>query len=158
MIRPSRFGFNAETATTNAFQTDSVHGDVAGQALNEFDDAVRRMRDEGIHIIMLDEDPRAQTPDAVFPNNWISFHHPDLLILYPMQHPSRRRERRPKEVMELLNANGFTVNETFDLTGYEKTGQFLEGTGSLVFDGQAMTSYASKSTRTHAQPLQELCR
>ena len=86
--------------------------------------------------------PAPAKPDAVFPNNWVSFHADGTVVLYPMQSPSRRAERRPEALAPALQELGFAVERMLDLTHHESAGKFLEGTGSLVLDHVARVAYA----------------
>jgi N-acetylglutamate synthase-like GNAT family acetyltransferase len=157
MVRPSHFGFNPETAATNRFQSEAGIEGAARKAASEFEAVVIRLHAEGIETIILNDDPGAATPDAVFPNNWVSFHHTGQVIIYPMMNPSRRRERRPELIAELMERHGLDVNELAHLTSFESSGKFLEGTGSVVFDHTRRIAYAAKSPRTHPEPLKKLC-
>ncbi|MCB1624244.1 MAG: amidinotransferase [Pseudomonadales bacterium] len=159
MVRPANFGFNPETAASNRFQrADEVHADDAG-ALGraEFDAAVRALRSEGIQVVVAQDQLDPCCPDAVFPNNWVSFHEDGTVVLYPMEAPSRRRERR-REIADLVAAQtSFVVRRWVDLTSHEAEGRFLEGTGSLVIDHRERVAYASRASRTHQTVLHEWC-
>ncbi len=137
MIRPARFGFNPETAATNAFQHD---GD-ATNALQEFDAASEILADAGVEVHVFEDTPEPITPDAIFPNNWVSFHEQGA-VLYPMLAPSRRAERR----LDILEALGKRV--FLDMTHHEEEGRFLEGTGSLVLERNEKFAFACISPRT----------
>jgi hypothetical protein len=148
LIRPLSPAYNPETATSNAFQ-QMPEADAATnrqRVQQEFDDFAATLRSEGVDVIVIDDTPSPQKPDAVFPNNWISFHADGKVILYPMFAPSRRRERR-MDVVETLRKR-FVITEVIDLSVYEKEGRFLEGTGSFVFDHVNKVAYASLSPRT----------
>jgi hypothetical protein len=155
MIRPVRFGFNEETAATNAFQ-DLEHAaqtrDVAQEdALREFDEMVRQLRAAGVDVIVVEDTPEPYTPDSIFPNNWISFHNNGTVILYPMQAENRRLERR-RDILDLLEER-FYVNRLVDLSAFEGEGKFLEGTGSMVLDRKFKVAYACLSPRTSEEGL-----
>ncbi len=155
MVRPSHFGFNVETALTNAFQDDSLMGDseVSIAARLQFDHFADMLRSNNIDVIVFDEnDPR--TPDAVFPNNWVSFHEDGKVALYPMMTKNRRLERREDILFHL--GRRFEVSSVLDLSGYEKEEKYLEGTGSIVFDYIHKIAYACRSPRTH-EPLFRMC-
>lgn len=153
MIRPARFGANPETAASNRFQqNDGADGGTAGAAAREFDGLVRALTDAGIEVHAVPDSPDPPKPDACFPNNWVSFHADGSVVLYPMMAPSRRTERRA-EPIAVLEAAGFRVTRTIDLSGWEARGEFLEGTGSLVLDRCHRTAYACRSPRTTAAAL-----
>lgn len=155
MIRPVRFESNPETATTNRFQ-GRVGASAAEQqraALGEFDALVAALRKHGIEALVYDDMPEPHTPDSIFPNNWVSFHADGRVVLYPMQAPNRRLERRLDIIDSLDKDHGFVVSEVVDLSGHEADGQYLEGTGSMVLDRSGRVAYACLSPRTHLAPL-----
>src|SRR6266850_1515939 len=159
MVRPASFGFNPETASTILFQrepTETSRRDIERRARMEFDLLAGRSRDAGVEVIIVEDKEDLNTPDAVFPNNWVSFHHDGTVVLYPMLAPSRRPERR-RDIIENLQSSGFRVSRVVDLTHHEDHGRFLEGTGSVVFDHVARRAYASISPRTSPDVLNELC-
>lgn len=155
MIRPVNFAFNLQTAESNAFQdTDSQALDVTitqENALREFDVMVSQLRAIGVNVIVYDDTPKPYTPDSIFPNNWVSFHHSGKVCLYPMQAENRRLERRT-DIIEELSAN-YHVEKIIDLTSFEQEGKFLEGTGSLVLDRMHRIAYACLSPRTNEEVL-----
>lgn len=159
MVRPAAFGYNAETAGTNRFQTapQSTASDDAVSALREFDAMVVALRSEGIDVCVAQDSPQPAKPDAIFPNNWVSFHADGTVVLYPMCAPNRRIERRTEIVNDVVCTLGFTVRRTIDLSAHEKAGRYLEGTGSLVLDHRARVAYACRSERTHADVFREWC-
>src|SRR6478609_1197129 len=134
MVRPRHFGFNAETAATNRFQRAGAAADVGLQARMEFDAFAAALSAEGVTVCVAEDSEEPRKPDAVFPNNWVSFHADGTVVLYPMQAVSRRAERRAAIVEAVVRDTGFVVRRTVDLTHHEKSGRFLEGTGSLVLD------------------------
>lgn len=148
LIRPFSPGYNPETAASNAFQqvADAAEESTRREVRQEFDRFAATLRAEGVDVIVVDDTPSPQKPDAVFPNNWVSFHSDGRVILYPMFAPSRRRERRQEVVDELRKR--FVVKEVVDLSGYEKENRYVEGTGSLVFDHENHVTYACLSPRT----------
>jgi hypothetical protein len=170
MIRPVNFSFNAETAVNNSFQvapsapspaaaSRAPHppaGEAQSQALKEFEDFVKLLRDNGVDVTVIDDTPEPYTPDSIFPNNWVSFHEQDLVCLYPMYAANRRLERKPG-VLESL-ARSFRIGQTLDFTGYERDGLFLEGTGSMVLDREYKIAYACLSPRTDRKVLLDFCR
>lgn len=160
MVRPANFAFNAETAENNAFQSrDSAMGadEMRRRALAEFDGFVALLRDAGVHVIVAEDTPSPARPDAVFPNNWVTFHQEGLIVTYPMFAPSRRIERR-EDIIELVTAAGFPVSRRIHLERSEELGTFLEGTGSIIFDHRNRLAYACLSPRTDAGLLEQLCR
>jgi hypothetical protein len=149
MVRPTAFGPNAETEASNAFQTrDAALDGIAERALTEFDSAVAALSDAGIDVHVAPGRAEGDCPDEIFPNNWVSFHADGSVVLYPMLAVNRRRERRAEIVASLARSANFQVTRTIDLSGYERDGRFLEGTGSLVLDRTARTAYAGISPRT----------
>jgi len=158
MVRPEHFGYNAETAGTNRFQSPDGAEAVAPQALAEFDAFAAALAAEGVSVCIAADSRSQRLPDAVFPNNWVSFHADGTLVLYPMQAQNRRAERRPEVIDAVVRDLGFVVRRTLDLTHHEKAGRFLEGTGSLVLDNRARVAYACRSPRTDEQVAAEWAR
>ena len=148
MVRPKHFGFNAETAASNRFQRPGGSGETAVQAQAEFDAFAAALAGEGVTVCIAQDSDEPRKPDAVFPNNWVSFHPDGTVVLYPMQAVNRRAERRREVIDSVVRDTGFQVRRTLDFTHYEKSGRFLEGTGSLVLDHVARVAYASRSPRT----------
>jgi hypothetical protein len=158
MIRPAAFGFNPETAASNRFQQNAgAASDAANTAIDEFDAAVRALRSEGVQVCVIEDAPEPKRPDAVFPNNWVSFHRDGTVVLYPMESPTRRRERRRDAVEQLCRATGFQITRWVDLSPHENRGAYLEGTGSLVLDHVGRVAYAARSSRTHESVVQDWC-
>ncbi|TNE58943.1 MAG: amidinotransferase [Bacteroidetes bacterium] len=159
MVRPVNFGFNAETAASNAFQhndTSLSPEAIRRQAVEEFDAFVNALREAGVQVIVAQDSARPVKPDAVFPNNWVTFHQEGFLVTYPMFAPTRRRERR-RQVLDTVLKEGFSSEKRINLEFNEKIDRFLEGTGSIIFDHQHRLAYACLSTRTDAALLQDLC-
>jgi hypothetical protein len=159
MVRPASFGFNPDTAPSFMFQretTEANRREIERRARMEFDLLAGRLREAGVEVIIAEDQEKMKTPDAVFPNNWVSFHHDGTVVLYPMLAPSRRPERR-RDIIEKLKTGGFRVSRVIDLTHHEDDGRFLEGTGSVVFDHADHIAYANISPRTNEQVLEELC-
>ncbi len=127
------------------------------RALAEFDAMVSRLREEGIHVMVFEDDPEADTPDALFPNNWVSFHADGRIALYPMQAPNRRSERREDILADLEFVHGFDVTEIVDFSEFEEHEKFLEGTGSMVLDRVHHRAYAARSPRTDRDALEAFC-
>ena len=155
MIRPVKFGFNAETAVNNAFQMEMTDERTQERALEEFDGFVQILRNNGLDVMVIDDDPLPHTPDSIFPNNWISFHGNGFICLYPMYAPNRRAERKA-DILEKIGKK-FKVRNTLDLTHFEEEGLFLEGTGSMVLDRDNKLAYACLSPRTDKKVLQAFC-
>jgi hypothetical protein len=155
MVRPKHFGYNAETAGTNRFQTPGESGDTAHRALSEFDAFAAALAGEGVTVCVAPDSDARRLPDAVFPNNWVSFHGDGTVVLYPMQAENRRAERRSEVIDAVVRDTGFTVRRTVDLTHHEKDGRYLEGTGSLVLDHRERVAYACRSPRTHEVVAEE---
>jgi hypothetical protein len=159
MVRPASFGFNPDTAPSFMFQreiTESNRKEIERRARMEFDLLAGRLREAGVEVIIVEDKEDLNTPDAVFPNNWVSFHHDGTVVLYPMFAPSRRPERR-RDIIEKLEASRYRVSRMIDLTHHEDHGRFLEGTGSVVFDHADHLAYANLSARTNEDVLRELC-
>ena len=160
MVRPKAFGFNPETALTNTFQHpqgDEIP-DPADVAVAEFEQLVGALLSEGVSVCTVDDSVHPAKPDAVFPNNWVSFHEDGTVVLYPLQSASRRPERRQGILDAVVRELSFKVKRLIDLTRFESEGKFLEGTGSLVLDHVARVAYASLSPRTHPAVLAEWAR
>ena len=159
MIRPARFGYNEETAANNSFQHKPEQSlNIQQQALNEFDAFAQQLTDVGVNVIVIPDTTEPQKPDAIFPNNWISFHDEDTVVLYPMYATNRRTERRKDILQTLKNNHRFQISNTIDLTHYEVESKFLEGTGSLVLDRVNRIAYASVSERTSPELVEEFCK
>ncbi|WP_238395265.1 citrulline utilization hydrolase CtlX [Mucilaginibacter sp. 14171R-50] len=156
MIRPVAFGFNAQTAQSNAFQKqDADQQAVQQKAQQEFDDFVKVLRDNDVNVTVINDTAEPHTPDSIFPNNWISFHDTGDIFLYPMQAENRRLERR-EDIIRQLEGN-FKANHVIDLSRHEAKNQFLEGTGSMVLDRENKIAYACLSPRTNAEVLKAFC-
>lgn len=149
MIRPARFSFNFETSSTNSFQQNLVIRDnIHAQALVEFDAMVDQLRNHDIDVVVTQSD-NVNTPDALFPNNWISFHHDGNVVIYPMLSKNRRLEKEVKFP--------FSYNRLIDLSYFEEQAMYLEGTGSIVFNHNSKVAYAVISPRTNVEVLTQLC-
>lgn len=156
MIRPTWFSYNLQTAATNIFQKAAIGTaeEIYNKAVAEFDHALHRMQKLNLDIKVFDQSDK-ETPDAVFPNNWISFHDDGKIILYPMLTVNRRKERSVDIVNTLKEQ--FAIKEIIDLTHFENENKFLEGTGSIVFDHINRHAYACLSERTNADVIKKLC-
>jgi hypothetical protein len=155
MIRPVDFKFNEQTAGNNKFQIASTEIDVQTEALKEFDGFVELLRKNDVDVTVVDDTLQPETPDSIFPNNWVSFHEDGSVYLYPMFSENRRLERR-KEILESLKTR-FEVNHVSDLSFYEMQYAFLEGTGSMVLDRANKIAYACLSVRTDEEVLNNFC-
>ncbi len=160
MIRPYTFRYNDETAQSNHFQ--SAEGKetpeaIAKKAEAEFDQFREILKQAGVQLYIFQDDAFPDTPDAVFPNNWMSFHGDGRVAIYPMYAESRRGERR-EEMFEILADDfGFRVDEIEDFTHFENEGIYLEGTGSMVLDRMHRVAYAALSPRTDVLALDTFC-
>lgn len=157
MIRPVNFGFNEQTAGSNAFQNrNTEQQQVQDKALKEFDGFVSILRENGVEVIVIDDTPEPHTPDSIFPNNWVSFHKDGTVFLYPMMAENRRLERREDIINQLEDE--FQVKHVIDLSRFEHEHKFLEGTGSMVLDRENKIAYACLSPRTDKGVLEEFCK
>ena len=117
MIRPVAFRFNEQTAVNNYYQQvlEGVTADqVQEQAQNEFDTFVTKLRAKGIEVVVVQDTLEPNTPDSIFPNNWISFHQDGRVGLYPMCADNRRLERREDILTTLMKQYNFVINEVID--------------------------------------------
>ncbi|WPU96858.1 arginine deiminase-related protein [Mucilaginibacter sabulilitoris] len=152
MIRPVSFGFNEQTADSNAFQNrDADQQAVQDKALAEFNGFVNTLKENGVSVTVIDDTPQPHTPDSIFPNNWVSFHADGNVFLYPMQAENRRLERREDIISKLEDS--FKVAHVIDLSRFEAENKFLEGTGSMVLDRENKIAYAGLSPRTDQEVL-----
>jgi hypothetical protein len=158
MVRPARFGCNAQTAESNAFQAkpESLAGeDLQGIALREFHGLAEVLERAGVEVLIAPDSAQPPKPDAIFPNNWVSFHHDGTVALYPMLAPNRRFERRDEVLQQVVRNGAFRVSRTVDLTHRESEDKYLEGTGSVVLDRVHRIAYACSSPRTDLDVLGE---
>ena len=156
MLRPNHFGYNEQTAASNAFQRipeGMARGEIHEAAVREFEGLSAMLRDKGVEVIVFDDTEEPHTPDAIFPNNWISTHGDGSIVLYPMEGTNRRLERREEIVEHLRRECGF--RRVVDLTSFENEGRYLEGTGSMVLDRANSAVYACLSSRTDESVLRE---
>lgn len=158
MIRPIQFRMNEETAVNNYFQEELnlKNEEINKKAQQEFDDFVAKLRFVGVNVIVENDDKKGNTPDSVFPNNWVSFHENGDVALYPMFAENRRRERR-EEVLVRLEKEGFEIDNVIDYTEAEEEDFFLEGTGSILMDRQNERAYCALSARADEQLFIEFC-
>lgn len=160
MVEPAAFGFNADTALTNRFQneTGGSADSIATAARAEFSALVATLRAAGIGVAVAEDSAAPPKPDAVFPNNWVSFHRDGSVVLYPMHGASRRAERREAVIDAVKAQLGFIERRRIDLSAEEQRARFLEGTGSLVLDHNARIAYACRSPRTDESLVREWAR
>jgi hypothetical protein len=151
LVRPASFAFHAEAAASNAFASAAPADRAA--VLREFDGVVAALSAAGIELLVLEDTPEPPKPDAIFPNNWVSFHEEGTVVLYPMATEARRLERNVDGLQALLAGVGFAVRRIVDLSFHERSGHFLEGTGSLVLDRPGRRAFANLSPRTDPQVI-----
>ncbi len=159
MIRPATFRSNEQTAVNNYYQKTVTHmasEDLLVAAQNEFDAFVAKLEAKGIRVIVVDGIAKDDTPDAHFPNNWISFHQDGTVALYPMFAANRRRERR-EDVLDILETKGFKITTVMDYTSAEEEAVFLEGTGSILMDRVHKKAYCALSPRADEALFIEFC-
>lgn len=159
MVRPAHFAFNEETAASNAFQSRDQRltpAQMEQQALEEFDGFVEQLRAAEVQVIVANDSVKPVKPDAVFPNNWVTFHQEGFVVTYPMFAPTRRRERRRQIITQVLH-EGFQSDRRLNFEFNEKRDRYLEGTGSIIFDHIHRLAYACLSPRTDEQLLDDLC-
>jgi hypothetical protein len=159
LVRPASFAFNPQTADSNVFQSNATGGvaDVASRALPEFDGLHSALQSAGVRCCVVADTPEPPRPDAVFPNNWCSWHSDGTLVLYPLLAESRRAERREAIIAAVVAATGFRIRRRLDLSAREGDGRYLEGTGSLVLDRAGRVAYACRSPRPADALLREGC-
>lgn len=159
MIRPVAFRMNEQTAVNNYYQKvldGLLPATVNAKAQEEFDAFVKKLRSVGVHVVVVDDTLTPDTPDSIFPNNWISFHENGNVTLYPMFAENRRLERR-EEILDILEDEGFVINEIMDYTEAEMDNIFLEGTGSLLLDRANGKAYCALSPRADEELFIEFC-
>ncbi len=158
MIRPVNFRMNEQTAVNNYFMEEMELGaeTINKKAQREFDAFVSVLREKGIQVITVDDRLERDTPDSIFPNNWISFHRNGTVVVYPMFAENRRKERRD-DLLDILENEGFHIEQLIDYTSAEEEGLFLEGTGSIIMDRENQKVYCALSERAHEELLIEFC-
>lgn len=158
MIRPAQFRMNEQTAVNNYFQSQTglTPKEVVTKAQQEFDAYVAVLRSKGVQVTVVQDTEDPDTPDALFPNNWVSFHSDGTVVLYPMFAENRRLERR-EAILEILEEDGFLISEVMDYTAAENENIFLEGTGSLLLDRVNKKAYCALSVRAHEDLFIEFC-
>lgn len=159
MIRPIAFRMNEQTAVNNYYQKvlDNLTPETVNfKAQQEFDAFVEKLKSVGINVIVVQDTKEPDTPDSVFPNNWISFHETGDVVLYPMFAENRRLERR-EDVLDLIEDAGFEISEIMDYTSAEEDNVFLEGTGSIILDRENSKAYCALSPRADEELFIEFC-
>lgn len=159
MIRPSSFRMNEQTRDTNFFQRDIQNvlpNAIQAQAVKEFDVFVQKLRDAGVYVIVVEDSDQPNTPDAIFPINWISFHQNGTVGIYPMYAENRRGERR-EDILNILEDDGFLIEDVIDYSSAEEEEIYLEGLGSLVLDRVHKNAYCAISPRTDEDLAIEFC-
>jgi hypothetical protein len=159
MIRPVAFRMNEQTAVNNYYQKvidGLLPATVNAKAQQEFDDFVIKLRAVGVKVIVVNDTLNPDTPDSIFPNNWVSFHENGDAAMYPMFAENRRAERR-EEILDQLEEEGFKIENIVDYTSAEEDGYFLEGTGSLLLDRANQKAYCALSPRADEELFIEFC-
>lgn len=158
MVRPVNYRLNEETAINNFFQQtmDLSTEAITKKAQEEFDEFVSKLRKVGVEVIVVDDIKENDTPDSIFPNNWVSFHQNGNVALYPMFAENRRRERR-EDILLKIEERGFKIENIVDYTSGEKDDKFLEGTGVLILDHQNRKVYCALSSRADEDLTIEFC-
>lgn len=158
MIRPVAFRMNEQTAVNNYFQEDLEikNTEINKKAQQEFDDFVKKLRFKGVSVIVVDDRKESDTPDSIFPNNWVSFHDTGTVVVYPMFAENRRKERR-EDIFDILEKDGFEITDIVDYTAAEAEGVYLEGTGSILKDRVHQKAYCALSERADEELFIEFC-
>jgi len=158
MVRPVAFRMNEQTAVNNFFQEklQLKNEEINKKAQEEFDSFVKKLESVGVNVVVVNDKKELDTPDSIFPNNWVSFHQDGTAVVYPMFAENRRRERR-MDFFEELESMGFKINEVLDYTKAEEEGVFLEGTGSMILDRENQKAYCALSPRADEDLLIEFC-
>lgn len=159
MIRPVQFRMNEQTAVNNYYQKTIEHltpDAVNALAVEEFDAFVQKLQAAGIQVVVVDDTKEFDTPDSIFPNNWISFHKNGTIALYPMFAENRRFERK-ESVVEAIEEKGFSIKHVVDYSEAEQENLFLEGTGSIILDREYQKAYCALSPRADEQLFIEFC-
>lgn len=159
MVRPVAFRMNEQTTENNHFQKElkgMLPSAINAKAQQEFDSFVAKLRAVGVQVFVVEDTLETDTPDSIFPNNWISFHENGDVVLYPMFAENRRNERR-EDVLDFLEEKGFVIENVVDFSSAEEEGMFLEGTGSLVLDRANSKAYCALSPRADEELFIEFC-
>jgi len=149
---------NEQTAVNNYFMEDidMKNHTINQKAQEEFDGFVSILKSKGVNVIVVEDTLEPDTPDSIFPNNWISFHSSGTVAVYPMYAENRRNERR-EDILETLEENGYKINDVIDYTSAEDEGVFLEGTGSILLDRVNKKAYCALSERADEDLFIEFC-
>ena len=159
MVRPASFRMNEQTAVNNYYQQElsgMLPASINAKAQEEFDTFVEKLRAVGVEVVVIEDTKEPDTPDALFPNNWISFHENGDVAIYPMFAKNRRLERR-EDVLEVLEGKGFLIENVIDYSEAEEEEIFLEGTGSMILDRQNRKAYCALSPRADEELFIEFC-
>ena len=159
MIRPAMFRMNEQTRANNYYQKNIegvLPATINANAQKEFDALVEKLVAVGIEVVVVQDTLEPQTPDSVFPNNWLSFHENGDVAFYPMFAPNRRAERR-EDILDVLEEKGFSIENIVDYSSAEEDGFFLEGTGSIVLDRKNEKAYCALSPRSDEELFIEFC-
>ncbi len=158
LIKPSGFAYNNDTAISNSFQQQTNLSNIAIQqkVTEEFDGFVKTLRLKRVNVLVIEDTKLPNKPDAIFPNNWASYHQDGTIILYPMCASNRRLEKRPA-IIHIIRQQ-FKVNNIIDLSAYELADRFLEGTGSIIFDHVNKLAYACLSPRTDKDLFEQVAK
>lgn len=157
LVKPLCFQFNVQTKETNAFQVQSVENkqELFENAIHEFEQVAEILQQKGVSVNVIDDTLHPEKPDAIFPNNWVSFHERGEVILYPMMAENRRLEKRI-DILEKLKQS-YQISKIIDLSYFEEENKFLEGTGSIILDRKYQKAYACLSPRTNKDVLYKFC-
>ena len=161
MIKPVSFRYNEETAINNYYQKvfDNLSSEqIQERAFLEFNNFVEKLENSGVNVIVIEDMKDPDTPDSIFPNNWVSFHVDGRIGLYPMYAQNRREERREDIFNILVDEYGFKIKEIKDFTEFEEHEKYLEGTGSMVLDRENKICYAAISVRTDEIAVMQFCK
>ena len=159
MIRPVAFRMNEQTAINNYYQKvlDNLTPEtVNAKAQAEFDTFVNKLKAVGVNVLVVNDTLSPDTPDSIFPNNWVSFHQDGSVVLYPMFAENRRLERR-EDILDTLEEKGFLIENIYDFTSAEEDHLFLEGTGSIILDRTNEIAYCALSPRADEELFIEFC-
>jgi len=159
MVRPVSFAKNEQTAKSNHFQQSMVLSPkvIQEKALAEFDSFVEQLTKAGVKVLVIKDTMNPQTPDSIFPNNWISFHEDGIVAVYPMEAANRRKERREDVIAFVESQTGVEINDVVDYTSAEEDEIYLEGTGSVILDRVHKIAYCAESSRSDEELFIEFC-
>lgn len=159
MIRPVAFRMNEQTTENNHFQKElkgMLPSAINAKAQQEFDTLVEQLKGVGVNVVVVNDSLETDTPDSIFPNNWVSFHENGDVVLYPMFAENRRVERR-EDILDILEERGFVIENIIDFTSAEEERMYLEGTGSMVLDRANAKAYCALSPRSNEELFIEFC-